>query len=260
MKKILTLIAFFASVLVASSQFICFSDSTTIYEAKGTTLPPMIGEATLYSGQYKVIIGGKFLDAQNPEAEAVYNCDMLILDFTAKKMYILPLSYFPPFVADQFSGVNYCYTQDNDTAYIMGGYGFDLVGGYETTFPTLTIFPVKSLIDSVIHKKEFLSLFRVADDPRLAITEGNLVHIGQYFLVYNGLEITPIKEENTDQFTVNTWDFRGQLRKFMLKDSEGYLEVDEFQICGQSKVFYQCTPEKWLPGTGKKLDLDGNDK
>jgi hypothetical protein len=259
MKKILALIAFFIPALMASGQVICFSDSTTIYEWKGTQLPPMIGEATLYSGQYKIIIGGKFLDVQNPEAESVYNCDMFILDLAAQKTYALPLSYFPPFVADQFSGVNYCYAQDNDTAYIMGGFGFDLVGGYETTFPTMTIFPVKTLIDSVVHKKDFLCLFQIVDDPRLALTEGNLVHIGQYFLVYNGLEITPIKEENADQFTVNTWDFRGQLRKFTLSNDEGYLEVDEFQICNQSKVFYQCTPQKWLPDTGKKLDLDRND-
>lgn len=244
----------FASPLLVHGQFVCFSDSTTIYEFPGADLPPMVGEASFTCGHFKVVVGGKFLDTKNPEAEAVYNCDMLVVDGSAKKTYVLPLSYFPPFVADQFSGVNYCYTMDNDTAYLMGGYGYDLAQGYETTFPTMTIFPVKTLIDSVVHRKDYLALFEVvAGDNRLAVTEGNLVRIGQYFLVYNGREIKPVKEEFVDRMTVSEWDFRGQLRKFTLVNTQGFREVAEFQVCNTSKVFYQCMPGQWQP-TSKTID------
>ena len=229
---------------VLHSQFICYSDSTAIYELPGTKMPPIVGEASFNSGHYRVIVGGKFLDAKDPEAEAVYNCDMLVLDFQAKKTYVLPLSYFPPFVDDQFAGINHCYTMDNDTAYIMGGFGYDLAKDYETTFSTLTIFPVKTLIDSVVQRKNYLGLFQVIeDDKRLAITEGNLVRLGDNFLVYNGRQITPIADEDTDRLTVSEWDLRGQLRKFTLKKTAGFLEVDEFQVCNTSKVFYQCMPD-----------------
>lgn len=90
-------------------------------------------------------------------------------------------------MADQFSGVNYCYTIDIDTTCILGGYGYDLAQGREMTFPVMTIFPVKTLIDSVVQRKDYLWLFEaVGDDDQLAVTEGTLVRIGQYFLVYNG--------------------------------------------------------------------------
>ncbi|MDX1912953.1 MAG: hypothetical protein SFV22_15780 [Saprospiraceae bacterium] len=243
MRNLLTGMLVWASLGVVKAQFVCFSDSTAIYEFPGIHLPPMVGEAVFYSGQYKVIVGGKFLDLADPAAEAVYNCDMLVLDQKVQKTYVLPLSYFPPFVADQFAGVNYGFTTDRDTAYVLGGYGYDLVTGNETTFPTLTFFPLKTLIDSVVQGKDYLALFSVIEsDRRLAITEGTLVKIGTSFLVYNGREILPIEEEFSDQPMVNEWDFRGQLRKFTLKNTDGYQEVGEFQVCSTSRVFYQCMP------------------
>ncbi|HAD11793.1 MAG TPA: hypothetical protein DCF33_05070 [Saprospirales bacterium] len=250
-------LGFWLSLASLQAQFVCFSDSTTIYTFEGTQVPPMVGEATFAYQHYRVIVGGKFLDPLHPEDEAIYNCDMLIIDHERQKTYILPLSYFPPFVDDQFAGVNYAYTMENDTAYVLGGYGYDLAKGYQTTFPTLTIFPVKTLIDSVLHYKDYLNLFQVVEsDSRLAITEGTLVKIGDYFLVYNGREITPIEEEFTDCLTVNEWDFRGQLRKFSLKKTEGYLEVDELQICNTSKVFYQCMPDTWKKAPVRVYELD----
>lgn len=261
MRILLFLVCFIAHYGSAHSQFVCFSDSTAIYELPGTNLPPMIGEANFYSGNYRVIVGGKFLDVETPAWEAIYNCDMLIVDQEARKTYVLPLSYFPPFVADQFAGFNYCYTMDNDTAYIMGGFGYDLAQSYETTFPTMTIFPIKTLVDSVVQHRDYLGLFSVIEsDNRLAVTEGTLIRIGEYFLVYNGREIRPIKEEFTDRITVSEWDFRGQLRKFTLSSEEGYLSVAEFQVCNTSNVFYQCMPHSWEPKPGKILGIDQNDK
>ncbi len=246
-------------LVLAHSQFVCYSDSTTIYEFPGTALGPMVGASNFNSGHFKVIVGGKFLDPKAPESEGVYNCDVVILDYQAQKTYVLPLSYFPPFIDDQFAGINHCYTMENDTAYIIGGYGYDLAEGYETTFPTMTIFPVKTLIDSVVQHKDYLNLFQVVEsDNRLAIMEGNLVKIGHYFLVYNGRKISPIKEEFTDCLTVSEWDLRGQLRKFTLKTTEGFLELDEFQICNTSKVFYQCMPENWGTEPTKVIQLDRN--
>ncbi len=259
MRIILSFLLFIVLIAQARSQFICYSDSTTIYELPGTAIPPMVGESSFNSGHYRVIVGGKFLDSKAPESEGVYNCDMVILDYQGQKTYVLPLSYFPPFVDDQFAGLNHCYTMDNDTAYIMGGYGYDLAEGFETTFPTMTIFPVKTLIDSVVQHKDYLGLFQVVEsDNRLAIMEGNLVHIGQYFLVYNGRKIIPIKDEFTDCISVSEWDLRGQLRKFSLKKTAGYLEVNEFQICNTSKVFYQCMPENWGTEPTRVIQMDKN--
>ena len=246
MRHLLSLLFCITVLAPAHGQFICYSDSTTIYEFPGTALPPIVGAATFNSGHFKVIVGGKFLDPKAPEAEGVENCDMLVLDYQTQKTYVLPLSYFPPFVDDQFAGVNHCYTMENDTAYIIGGFGYDLAAGFETTFPTMTIFPVKTLIDSVVQHKDYFDLFQVVEsDNRLSIMEGNLIRIGQYFLIYNGRKITSTKDEFTEQITVSEWDLRGQLRKFKLKKTEGYLELDEFQVCNTSKVFYQCMPENW---------------
>ncbi len=259
MRIFLSFVFSFAQIAFVHSQFICYSDSTTIYEFPGTAIPPIVGEASFNSGHYRVIVGGKFLDAKDPASEGVYNCDMIVVDHQAKKTYVLPLSYFPPFVDDQFAGVNHCYTIDKDTAYIMGGFGYDLAEGFETTFPTMTIFPVKTLIDSVVQHKNYLGLFQVVEsDSRLAITEGNLVRIGQYFLVYNGRKISPSREEFSDYLTVSEWELRGQLRKFTLKKTAGFLEVDEFQICNTSKVFYQCMPENWGTEPTRVIKMDKN--
>lgn len=247
MRTFLILTFFLTGVTMVQSQFVCFSDSLAIYEFPGTDLPAMEGAAIFELEGFKVVVGGKFSDPEFPEEEGIYNCDMIVVDFNAKKTCVLPLSFFPPGVADQFSGAHFCYTMDKDTAYIVGGYGYDWAVGYETTFPLMSIFPLKTLIDSVVQKKDYFDLFEVVYDNRLAITDGNLVRIGAYFLVYNGREITPIEDEYSDNRTMNEWNFEGQLRKFTLKNTEGYREVDEFQVCYNSKVFYQCMPDKWRP-------------
>ena len=124
----------------------------------------------------------------------------------------------------------------------------------------MTVFPLKTLIDRVVQHKEFLDLFEVVHDTRLAVMEGTLLHHGQYFLVTDGKEITPMQEEVTDRLTVNEWDFRGQLRKFRLKSPDGYREVDEFQICTTAKTFYQCMPDKWRPKPDKVTMIDRSQK
>ena len=260
LRIILLLIASLTRVALAHSQFVCFSETATIYEFPGTKLPSITGAASFCFEQFEVLIGGKFLDAKNPKSAAIYDCDMLVLDYEANKTYVLPLSYFPPFMADQFSGVDYCYTMDHDTAYLLGGYGYDLAKGYETTFPTMTIFSVKNLINSVVHKQEFLNLFEVVSDSRLAIMGGQLMHTGQYFLVTDGKEITPMQEEFTNQLIVNEWDYRGQMRKFNLKSPDGFREVDQFQICTTAKTFYQCMPDKWRPKPNKVTVINPNNR
>lgn len=247
MRTLFFLMLFLTGMHHARSQFVCFSDSLAIHEFPGTDLPAMDGAAVFEAEGYKIVVGGQFSDPGFPDEEGIYNCDMIVVDYKAKKTCVLPLSFFPPGVADQFSAAHFCYTLDKDTAYIMGGYGYDWAVGYETTFPLMTIFPLKTLIDSVVQKKDYSDLFEVVYDDRLAVTEGNLVRIGAYFLVYNGREITPIVDEYTDSRTVNEWDFQGQLRKFTLKNTGEYREVDEFQICYNSKIFYQCMPDKWRP-------------
>ncbi len=244
----------------AHSQLVCFSDSATIYQFPAHTLPPLFGQATFRSGQYKVVVGGKFSDPLSPGSEGFYNCDMLVIDERADQMYVLPLSYFPPYVADQFSGVDYGFEMENDTAYLLGGYGYNLSEGYEASFPTLTIFSVKTLIDSVLQHKNYLDLFEAIDDERLAITGGTLVHIGDYFLVYGGKEVTSVPDEYSDRRTISEWDFHGQLRRFRLKSTEGYREVDDYQVCNTSKVFNQCMPAAWKGAANKTYYLDRQDK
>jgi hypothetical protein len=76
--------------------------------------------------------------------------------------------------------------------------------------------------------------------------------------VYNGRKISPTREEFTDCLTVSEWDLRGQLRKFTLKKTSGFLEVDEFQVCNTSKVFYQCMPENWNAEPSRVIQMDKN--
>ena len=78
----------------------------------------------------------------------------------------------------------------------------------------------------------------------------------QYFLVYKGRKISPSREEFTDCLTVSEWDLSGKLRKFTLKKTSGFLEVNEFQVCNTSKIFYQCMPENWGTEPIRVIEID----
>ena len=253
--RIIFLLLLLCAALPVRAQFVCFSDSAAIYERPGTALPAMRGEACFVAGAYEVIIGGQFADAGLPDSAGVYNCDMLVVDYAADKTYVLPLDRFPPFVAEQFSAVRYGFTTDKDTAYLLGGYGFDLAEGYETTFPLLTIFPLKTLIDSVVQHKNFLGLFEPVIDHRLAVIDGGLVRIGADFYVFGGREIETKREEYTDRPVVNEWNYRGQLRRFTLQGPAGRRELNAFQICTVPNAFYQCMPDPRRPDP-QNTDID----
>ena len=226
----------------AGAQFICSADSAAIYELPGTEVPSLRGAAIFNTGQYTLLVGGEILDATIPDSEGIYNCDMMIVDYRAKKTFVLPLDRFPPFISEQFSAVHYCYTMDNDTAYLLGGYGFDLAEGYETTFPLLTIFPVKTLIDSVVQHKNFRNLFEGVIDRRFALLDGNLVRSGNDFFVFGGHDIETRRDEYTDRLVKNDWNCRGQLRRFALRGPAGSREIGAYQICTTANTFYQCMP------------------
>jgi PEP-utilising enzyme, PEP-binding domain len=104
------------------------------------------------------VIGGRFVDPTLPDSAGVYNCDMLIVDYKARKKYTLPF------------------------------------------------FPVNTLIGSVLQGKDFYDLFQVVYDANLAVTEGNMIRIGAYFLVYNGREITPVKDEDVDRLIAEVFE------------------------------------------------------
>jgi len=247
MRTFFSFFLFWVSSAIGHSQIVCSVGSKPVFEMVGTELPALRGEAVFELKNFTLVIGGKFMDTSMPDSMGVYNCDVLLVDHKAKKTYTLPTGYFPPGVDDQFSGVYYCYTMTHDTAYIMGGYGYLLAGGYETTFDYMTIFSVHALIDSVLEDKSYYSLFEVVYDRNLAVMKGNMIRIGAYFLVFNGKEMTAIQDEFSDRIESSEWDFMGQIRKFRLKKEQDHQVIEEFQICTNAANFYQCMPAKWGP-------------
>jgi hypothetical protein len=241
------LILFFTSIAAITTingQIICYSDTTSGYANKVINLPILRGEATLEWKDYKIVIGGKYLDTTAPDSMGVYNCDMYMVDYKNKIRYTLPIGDFPPGTIDQFSGTHYCYTIDKDTAYIMGGYGYDLASGLETTFPIMTIFPIRGLIDSIVQRKPFQELFEVLYDPNFAVTKGSMVRIVNYFWIYNGQQIKAWRDEFTDELVHQKSNYQGQLRTFTLMNSPVYRKVNNIRICTTSDIFYHCVPPK----------------
>jgi hypothetical protein len=244
MRNLIILFIIITAIGTTNGQIICYSDTTSGYSNKVIHLPSLRGEATLEWKDYKIVIGGKYLDTSAPDSMGVYNCDMYLVDYKNKTRYTLPIGDFPPGTIDQFSGTHYCYTIDNDTAYIMGGYGYDLASGFETTFPIMTIFPMRALIDSIVLRKPFQDLFEVLYDPNFAVTKGSMVRIVNYFWVYNGQQIKAWRDPFTNETIHQKSDFQGQLRTFTLATSPVYRKVHNIRICTTADIFYHCVPPK----------------
>ena len=207
------------------------------------------GEAFFYTEKYQVILGGRHCNI-DPEIEACdFNSDILILERTGqKRVWAVPIFNLPAEVADQFSAIGLCATSDEDgLAWVAGGYGFDDGVGTFSTIGRLTSFPLEKTVAALLHGQRVDANFFTINDPQLAVFDGRLMKIGDWFMLFGGQRTVPVFEENSDRPThVNMVDLGGELRTWRLDcESTGTCELADFQRCEHAPTLFQCMPTQF---------------
>ncbi len=206
----------------------------------------MEGEAIFFTKKYEVILGGRLCHA-DPEIEAcLFSTDVFVVERASKKTWAIPLENLPENVAEHFSAVGIGAATDSENAFFVGGYGYDHRADAFVTFGQLTFFPLEKTIEKLLTGQRADADFKAIVDDRLALFDGRLLKIGDYFLLYNGQLATPIYQEELDRPFIDIEDFAGELRTWRLVCAPVFgCEIVEFKTCESSAAQISCLPKRF---------------
>jgi len=150
------------------------------------------------------------------------------------KIYSFPVADLPASLnplKDQWMSTNLLHYQDNDTLYLVGGYGQNAAGDM-VTFPLVSSVNLPALVDGVIHHKDtFSKTIAWAESPLVQSTGGELVKLddGFFYLVGGHVFMGSYRSfEAADEKTTPkaSQTYLGEIRKLRLAGNKpGKLDV-----------------------------------
>ncbi len=154
------------------------------------------------------------------------NTDIYIVDIANKRFTSHSVNDLPASIKEQLQSTNMNFHQDEDTLYIIGGYGFSQSANDHVTYPNAMSIHVSGLIEAIESQKPIQSFFKQIKNDVFAVTGGHLEKLnGTYYLVgghrfdgrYNPMGNPTFRQEYTNQ-----------IRKFSLDNSGAQLSYSNY--------------------------------
>lgn len=151
-KLILTLLSIFLSPFGFSQSF---NYTTLLTPVQIQGFPGLHSYAYAQHNGKWLIIGGRKegIHARQPFASfpaTKNNTDIYVVDIISRQFWQAPLENLPATLKEQLSSTNINFYQQDDTLYLVGGYGYSASAADHITFPNLTTLIVSKVINEVI--------------------------------------------------------------------------------------------------------------
>lgn len=185
---------FFALITVVTfgfSQTIPFNYSVKIKPVTISNLPGLHSFAVGQSSGKWLIIGGRKdgLHARQPFnafPAANSNTDIYVVDVNLQQFWTASVNTLSTGLKEQLQSTNMNFYQDNDSLYIIGGYGYSTSALDHITYPNLTSVSVSGLINAVVNGNSITPFFKQITDQKFAVNGGQLGKIGANFYLVGG--------------------------------------------------------------------------
>lgn len=187
--------------------------------------------------QYLLIVGGRTegLHKRRPFesfANAGSNRELILFDRSKLQSVHFDVNILDYPYRDQFQSTNMAFWQDGDRLILAGGYGYGPVTGRHTTYPFLSVIDIPCLIDKLLRGDIPGACMRSIEDPRMAITGGQLARLddGRYYLVggqyFDGL-YNPMGPTHGPGFTQA---YSNEIRRFFLRENADSLYIEDYEV------------------------------
>ena len=165
MLQFLTLIITFVLIIVEVQSQSNFNYQLSLNPITIGNLPGLHSYAHAQHNGKWVIIGGRKdgLHARQPFnafPANQSNTDIYIVDIANKRFTSHTVNDLPIGIKEQLQSTNMNFHQDDDTLYIIGGYGFSQSANDHVTYPNAISINVSGLIDAIESKKPIQSFFK----------------------------------------------------------------------------------------------------
>jgi len=191
MKTKILMIAFIASMLFGYAQTIPFDYSVKLKSLTISNLSGLHSYVVAQSGGKWLIIGGRKdgLHARQPFnafPAASNNTDIYVVDVNTQQFWTSPVTVLATGLAEQMQSTNMNFYQDEDSLYIIGGYGYSATAADHITYPNLTSVSVSGLINAVVNGTSIIPYFKQLTDQNFAVNGGQLGKIDSTFYLVGG--------------------------------------------------------------------------
>lgn len=230
LQSVLFLIGLFFSELVYAQQ--SFPYELSIVPVSVPDLPGIHSYAYGQSDGKWLIIGGR-LDGLHPRQPnssfpaSANNTNMYVVDIKTSEVWSSSVTSLPAGLQEQLQSTNMNFHQEEDTLYIVGGYGYSTSSLNHVTYPYLTTINVSSLMLAIEYGLPLETYFKQIQDDRFAVTGGHLNVLDNTFYLVGGHRFdgryNPMGNPSYTQTYTN------QIRKFKIDNTGDQLSISDYE-------------------------------
>lgn len=225
------LLIFFLLINVIGYSQSSFNYSVELKPISIPSLPGLHSYAYAQHNNLWLIVGGRKdgIHARQPFnafPALQNNTDIYVINVATKQFWQASINSLAIGLHEQLQSTNMNFYQDNDTLYIIGGYGFSSTANDHITFPNLTSVNVSGLISAIQSNSPISGYFKQITDSAFAVTGGHLKKLkGKFYLVgghrFDG-RYNPMGNPTYTQTYTN------QIRKFNIYNSGTLLSYSNY--------------------------------
>ncbi len=200
-----------------------FNYELSLVPVSVTDLPGLHSYAYAQHQGKWLIIGGRKdgLHARQPFnafPASENNTDIYVVDVQNNQLWSASVNSLPTGIKEQLQSTNMNFYQDEDSLYIIGGYGFSPTANNHITYPNLTSVNVSGLMNAIQTNQSIATYFKQIQDNSFAVTGGHLKKLnGQFYLVgghrfdgrYNPMGNPTFTQAYTNQIRIFSIDNSG---------------------------------------------------
>jgi hypothetical protein len=154
------------------------------------------------------------------------NTEMYVLDIATTQFWSSSVDALPASIREQLQSTNMNFHQEQDTLYIIGGYGFSETSNNHITYPYLTTVNIPGLIDAIQNNQPIQAYFKQIQDDIFAVTGGHLEKLDDLFYLVGGHRFDG--RYNPMGNPTYTQEYTNQIRKFTIDNSGDQLSYGDY--------------------------------
>jgi hypothetical protein len=156
------------------------------------------------------------------------NTNIYVVDVATNQVWQSSINTLATGLKEQLQSTNMNFYQENNTLYLIGGYGFSTTANDHITYDKLTSIDVPNLIDSVINGTSIASHFKQIQNSIFANTGGQLGKIGSTFYLVGGQKFDG--RYNPMNMPTFTQTYADGIKKFVIDNSGTQLSISNYQL------------------------------
>lgn len=183
-----------------------------------------------HQGKWLVLGGRKDgLHARQPFnafPAAQNNTDIYVVDVANNQFWSSTVNVLPAGIKEQLQSTNMNFYQEEDTLYIIGGYGFSVTSNDHITYPYLTSINIPGLITAIENNQSTSPYFKQIQNDIFAVTGGHLKKLNGLFYLVGGHRFDG--RYNPMGNPTYTQAYTNQIRKFSIDNSGTQLSYNNY--------------------------------